>query len=208
MLSCSESYFQSWSFVCRPSDSFDVISATSETSSQADGHDETVISMVYHPMLPLVLTLSASEFIIWHSPLCSPGPLSAPLSPPLRHFGRYRQCGSALRYAAFFPCIIAPLHGPLSVVAVDSSVEIQLFSVDTTGAVVKIGNLTSTTDASLSSSSSLLLVVPAPSLSATSSAFLVVRVHATEESDNVSFYCRKMIIWRVCAYLLHFSLSL
>ncbi|KAL5105767.1 DmX-like protein 1 [Taenia crassiceps] len=188
----------------QPSDSFDVISKTSETSSQADGHDETVISMVYHPMLPLVLTLSASEFIVWHSPLCSPGPLSAPLSPSLRHFGRYRQCGTALRYATFFPCIIAPLHAPssptdralpLSVIAVDSLRELQLFSVDATGAVVNIGNLTPTRDASRSTTSSLLLVIPAPSFSTSSSAFLVVRVYTTVENDNNSL-CR-IETWRV-----------
>ncbi|KAL5961441.1 hypothetical protein TSMEX_010842, partial [Taenia solium] len=78
---------------------------------------------------------------------------------------------------------------PLSVIAVDSLMEIQLFSVDTTGAVVKIGSLTPTGDASPSSSSSLLLVIPAPSLSASSSAFLVVRVYVTVENDNESL-CR------------------
>nr|CDS22208.1 dmX protein 1 [Echinococcus granulosus] len=189
------------SALMQPSDSFDVICTTSKTISQADGHDEAVLSMAYHPMLPLVLTLSASEFIVWRSPFCSPGPLSAPLSPPLRHFGRYRQDGTSLRYAAFFPCFIAPLHAPssatnntlpLSVIAVDSSTEIQLFSVDTTGTVTKIGNLTPTMDASLSSSSSMLLVISAPS---SSSSFLVIKIFSTVE-HNTGSLCR-IETWRV-----------
>ncbi|EUB57127.1 DmX-like protein 2 [Echinococcus granulosus] len=81
---------------------------------------------------------------------------------------------------------------PLSVIAVDSSTEIQLFSVDTTGTVTKIGNLTPTMDASLSSSSSMLLVISAPS---SSSSFLVIKIFSTVE-HNTGSLCR-IETWRV-----------
>lgn len=189
------------SAIIHNSDLFDVTSTTSEAVRQANGHSESVILLLHHPLLPLVITLSASELNLWHVPLCSPGPLSAPVSHPLRKFGRYLQpvgdSTKALRSAAFFPCIITPLvyrnmndkmlQLPISIIAVESTSEVRLFCVDTTGDVLELETLPEVSMAP--TSTSVLFVIPAPIflLGSSTSTFLIVRVLSIRKNVGVSF---------------------
>ncbi|VDO12981.1 unnamed protein product [Rodentolepis nana] len=190
------------------SGSFNVTSTTSEAVRQANGHSESVILFLHHPLLPLVLTLSSSEFSLWHIPLCSPSPLSAHFSPSLRKFGQFINHSETkfLRSAAFFPCIITPpitptsnakmLQLPLSVVVIESNSDIGLFCIDTTGIIrasdelpeaVSLGNETT----------SLLFVIQSPSflIDSTSSTFLIIRALSVKQTNGLTV-CR-MEVWRV-----------
>lgn len=167
--------------------------------------------MLHHPLLPLVLTLSASDLIVWHIPLCSPGPLSAPFSPPLSYFGKwFSQHGCLLRHAAFLPCIMSPSQGrnstentslPLSIIAVESSDGIQLLCLSTNGDVAEIGSLeqADTMDLGSSPESSLLLVVPASYFMMPSSSYFVIRISSNLQCYNVSLFM-------IFALGLHFSI--
>ncbi|VUZ52923.1 unnamed protein product [Hymenolepis diminuta] len=190
------------------SGSFNVTSTTSEAVRQANGHSEPVILLLHHPLLPLVLILSPSEFSLWHVPLCSPSPLSAYFSPPLRKFGRFidHDKTELLRSAAFFPCTITPpifptsnakmLQLPLSVIVVESSSDVRLFCVDATGVVRPLDKLPEAVSLG-TKTTSLLFVIQAPSflIGSTSSTFLVIRALSVKQTNGLTI-CR-IEVWRV-----------
>nr|CDS32903.1 dmX protein 1 [Hymenolepis microstoma] len=187
---------------------FNVTSTTSEAVRQANGHSESVMLFLHHPLLPLVLILSPSEFSLWHIPLCSPSPLSAHFSPPLRKFGQFTNHNESkfLRSAAFFPCIITPpiiptsntkmLQLPISIVAIESSSDVRLFCMDTTGVIRASDKLPEAVSLE-NETTSLLFVIQSPSflIDSMSSTFLVIRALSIKQTNGITV-CR-IEIWRV-----------
>ncbi|VDD82171.1 unnamed protein product [Mesocestoides corti] len=177
--------------------------------SQANGHGLPVDLMICHPMLPVVLTLSASELILWQIPPRPPGPLSTPSSTTLRLFGSHRAgVGVALppyRTAAFFPCLLSPYLKtsdsatavqPLSVFVSETANALEFFCITTTGQVVEIGKFETRVE---DVCSPFLCVVPAvPPMVSTSevaSSYLVIRITSGPCGGQMSL-CRAET-WRV-----------